>query len=153
MADRLAYRLRSLLAALSERVIVAFKPFGLRHGSFTTMALISANPGCSQIDLAREGDLDKTSVMFILNDLEAKGLAIRGRMPADKRRSALYLTPQGEQVMREMYQAAMKTEAVLHERIAGEELRALFSMLERAYDIVAAHAEDTRENDLMRRDR
>ncbi len=50
MADPLAFRVRSLISVLSERVVVAFAPFGLRHGSFTSMALISANPGCSQTD-------------------------------------------------------------------------------------------------------
>jgi DNA-binding MarR family transcriptional regulator len=138
MADRLSFRVRSLLSLLSERVVVAFAPFGLKHGSFTSMALISANPGCSQTDLAREGGLDKTSVVFILNDLEEKGLAIRGRTPTDKRRSSLYLTPAGERLMREMYVAAMSTEAVLHEQFAPGELQTLFTLLERAYDILLA---------------
>jgi DNA-binding MarR family transcriptional regulator len=138
MADRLSFRVRSLLSLLGDRVTAAFAPFGLRPGSFTSMALISANPGCSQVELAREGGLDKTSVVFIVNDLEEHGYAVRERTPGDKRRSSLYLTPAGKKVMREMYTAAMETEASLRQQMSEEEMLKLFALLERAYDILAS---------------
>ncbi len=138
MADRLSFRVRSLLSLLGDRVTEAFAPFALRPGSFTSMALISANPGCSQVELAREGGLDKTSVVFIVNDLEERGYAVRERTPGDKRRSSLYLTPAGAEVMREMYTAAMGTEASLREQMGEKDMQTLFALLERAYDILAA---------------
>jgi DNA-binding MarR family transcriptional regulator len=137
MADRLSFRVRSVLGLLGSRVTEAFLPFGLRPGSFTSMALISANPGCSQAELAREGGIDKTSVVFIVNDLEERGLAIRGRTPNDKRRSSLSLTAEGDRVMREMYEAAMATEASLRDRMSGDEMQTLFALLEKAYTILA----------------
>ncbi len=70
--------------------------------------------------------------------MEENGLPIRARTPTDKRRSSLYLTPEGERLMREMYVAAMSTETVLHEQFAPGELQMLFTLLERAYDILVA---------------
>ncbi|OJY66965.1 MAG: hypothetical protein BGP16_17245 [Sphingobium sp. 66-54] len=137
MADRLSFRVRGLLSLLGDRVLEAFAPFGLRSGSFTAMALIAANPGCSQIELAREGGLDKSSLVAILNDLEKLGYAVRARSPRDKRRSNLYLTAEGEKVMRAMYEAAMGTETSLREGFTPDEMQLLFALLERAYFILA----------------
>lgn len=138
MAHRLSFRLRGLLGLLGERVLAAFAPFGLRSGSFTAMALIKANPGCSQIELAREGGLDKSSLVALLNDLEERGYAIRARSTRDKRRSNLFLTPEGEKVMHEMFEAAMKTEASLREGFTPDEMQLFFAFLERAFFILAA---------------
>ncbi len=137
MAHRLSFRLRSLLALVGDRVIAAFAPFGLRAGSFTAMALISANPGCSQVDLAREGGLDKSSLVAILDDLEARGFANRVRSTTDRRRSLLYLTPEGETVMQAMYTAVMETERSLREGFSPADFARLFHLLEQAYDIIA----------------
>jgi DNA-binding MarR family transcriptional regulator len=138
MADRLAFRLRSLLSLLGDRVIAAFAPYGMRSGSFTAMALISANPGCSQVELAREGGLDKSSLVAIIDELEARGYATRTRSTVDRRRSLLYLTPEGEAVMQTMYASAMSTEKSLRDAISPEDMRRLFDLLERAYDIIAS---------------
>ena len=137
MADRLSFRLRSLLSLLGDRVIAAFAPYEMRSGSFTAMALISANPGCSQVELAREGGLDKSSLVAIIDDLEQRGYATRTRSTVDRRRSLLYLTPEGEQVMRKMYTAAMATEKSLREGITPEDMARLFNLLEHAYHIIA----------------
>jgi DNA-binding MarR family transcriptional regulator len=142
MADRLSFRVRGLLSLLGERVIEAFAPYGLRAGSFTAMALIAANPGCSQIELAREGGLDKSLLVGILNDLEKHGYAVRARSPRDKRRSNLVLTPEGEKVMLQMYDSAMGTEKSLRESFTPQEMQALFALLERAYFILANEERD-----------
>jgi len=137
MGDRLAFRLRSLLSMLGERVTAGFLPFGLRSGSFTAMALIAANPGCSQVELAREGGLDKSSLVAIVDELERRGLAIRARSTQDRRRSQLFLTSEGEVVMREMYAAAMGTEKSIRDGLTPDEMTMLFRLLDRAFDIVA----------------
>src|SRR5688500_9607467 len=105
MAQRLSFRLRGLLNLLGNRVVAAHAPFGLRSGSFTTIALIAANPGCSQTDLAREGGLDRSALVAIVDELEQRGFAIRARSPVDRRRSSLYITPEGKAVMQEMFNA------------------------------------------------
>lgn len=138
MANRLSFRLRGLLNLLGYRVIAAFAPFELRSGSFTTMALIAANPGCSQTDLAREGGLDRSALVATIDDLERRGYAVRNRSQIDRRRSSLSLTPKGEKVMLEMYEVAMGTESSLRSSFTPEEMAKFFEFLERAYNILAS---------------
>jgi hypothetical protein len=71
--ERLGFRVRRLHHLLSQRVADAFAPYGLRPGSLTMMVLISANPGYSQVELSRIGNLDKSAIVMIVDDLEKRG--------------------------------------------------------------------------------
>jgi len=135
-ALRIGFRVRLLHYVLSERVTAALAPYKLRPGSLTTMVMISANPGYSQIELARIGSLDKSSIVAIVDDLEAKGLAVRGRSTSDRRRNSLSLTPAGETLMHEMHAVAFATEAPLRSGLSAEEYDKLFELLDKAHHLV-----------------
>jgi DNA-binding MarR family transcriptional regulator len=135
-ALRIGFRMRLLHHVLSERVTAAFVPYKLRPGSLTTMVMIAANPGYSQIELARIGSLDKSSIVAIVDDLEEKGLAVRGRSTSDRRRNSLFLTPAGESLMHEMHRVALATEAPLREGFSPEEYDKLFELLDKAHRLI-----------------
>ena len=131
-------RIRLIRNLLTQRVIAAFAPFGLRTGAFSSMALIAANPGCSQNDLARELALDKSGMVAIVDELEARGLAVRTRPPHDRRRHALSLTPAGETLMAEMYAAVSAMEQPIYDALEPKELAQFLSLLDRAYAAMTA---------------
>jgi DNA-binding MarR family transcriptional regulator len=135
--QRLGFRVRRLHHLLSQRVIAAFASYGLRPGSLTTMVLISANPGYSQVELSRIGNLDKSAIVMIVDDLEKRGLAIRGRSSSDRRRNSLFLTAQGEKLMKEMHDLAMASERPLRDGLSAKEYELLFELLEKARALVA----------------
>ncbi len=136
-AERLGFRVRLLHHLMSQRVEAAFASYKLRPGSLTTMVMIAANPGYSQIELSRIGSLDKSAVVAIVDDLEARGLAIRVRSPSDRRRNSLVLTPAGEALMREMHDVAMATEQPIRAALSAREAKQLFDLLDKAQQAVA----------------
>ncbi len=136
--QRLGFQVRRLHHLLSQRVEQVFAPYGLRPGSLTMMVLISANPGYSQVELSRIGNLDKSAIVTIVDDLEKRGLAIRGRSSSDRRRNSLFLTAQGEKLMKEMHDLAMATEQPLRDGLSAAEFDQLFELLERARALAAA---------------
>jgi DNA-binding MarR family transcriptional regulator len=133
LIKRVGYRTRLMQSVLTDRVVAGFHPYELKPGSYTTMALMSANPGCSQTELARAGGLDKSAIVAILDVLEARNLAIRGRSREDRRRNALFLTAQGEQLIAEMAKVAHDSEQPLQDEFTAEELTTLLNLLDRAY--------------------
>lgn len=136
-AERLGFRVRILHHLLSQRVAAAFAHYGLRPGSLTTMIMISANPGYSQVELSRVGSLDKSAIVTIVDELEKRGLAVRDRSPNDRRRNSLFLTPKGEALMKEMHQLAMETERPLREGLTADEYRLFSELLDKARAIVS----------------
>lgn len=137
LSKRVGYRMRLMQSVLADRVVPGFSPYKMKPGSFTTMALMAANPGCSQAELARAGGLDKSAIVTILDELEARGLAVRGRSREDRRRNALFLTRRGEELTTEMATVAHDSEEPLREALTPEELDKLLELLDRSYAALA----------------
>jgi len=129
---------RLLRNILTSRIMTAFEAFGLRSGTFSTMALIAANPGCAQADIAREIAIDKSIVVAIVDDLERGGLAARKRSTEDRRRNTLVLTEKGQALMDELNGIAREVEAPLRDALSARELQTLVSLMRRAVDALAA---------------
>jgi DNA-binding MarR family transcriptional regulator len=138
LGDSIGPAIRLLRNVLASRIVAAFEPFGLRTGTFSTMALIAANPGCSQSEIARHIGTDKSIVVAIVDDLERKGLAERRRSTADRRRNALTLTEQGHAVMMEMDRIGREIEKPIRGALAPAEVDQLIRLTRRAVDALMA---------------
>lgn len=138
LSDSVGPAIRLLRNILSSRIVSAFEPFGLRSGTFSTMALIAANPGCSQTEIARQIGTDKSIVVAIVDDLERKGLAERRRSTEDRRRNALTLTEEGRRVMTELGRIGRKIEEPIRSALSEREVAQLIQLTRRAVDALMA---------------
>lgn len=134
----LAFHLGRVWARMWRSHAVLMARWDLKPGSFTALALISANPGISQSEVARESGIDAPAVVAIMDDLERRGWAMRQRSTRDRRRQTLHATPAGEAVLVELITAARANEAPLAAAVSAEEWRSLFSVLDRMYDRLGA---------------
>jgi len=130
-------RVRVLWNLLSAKMLEALEPFGLKTGGFSTLALIAANPGCSQTELARALGMDKSAVVPIIDDLEQRGLARRVRSSEDRRRHALVVTEAAAVMMDRMHAAVSAVGRPIRQAMTPEEYRTLLSLLERSYKALA----------------
>lgn len=132
--DSVGPAIRLLRNVLASRIVAAFEPFGLRTGTFSTMALIAANPGCSQSEIARHIGTDKSLVVAIVDDLERKGLAARRRSTQDRRRNVLTLTEQGRALMIELDRIGREIEMPIRNVLTPVEVDQLIRLTRRAVD-------------------
>ena len=130
-------KLRLLWNLLNGRMVAALAPFGLRAGAFSALALIGANPGCSQNELSRELGIDKSAVVALLDEFERRGLMNRTRGAADRRRHALFLTEEGQRLLREMHVEVQKPGRPIREALSAAEMEQLISLVDRAYRALA----------------
>lgn len=130
-------RVRVLWNLLSARMLEALEPFGLKTGAFSTLALIAANPGCSQTALARALGMDKSAVVPIIDDLEQRGLARRVRSSEDRRRHALEVTDAAQAMMDRMTAAVSAVGRPIRQAMTPEEYQQMLSLLERSYRALA----------------
>src|SRR5690242_19043746 len=82
-------KVRLMWKTLNARMVNSIAPFGVRSGSYSTLALVSANPGCSQNQVARYMGMNKSAMVAILDELEDRRLLSRLRPAHDRRRHAL----------------------------------------------------------------
>lgn len=133
LGEFLGFRLRRVQNQLSRDFAAATADHNLRSGLFSSLALISANPGASQNELSREVGLDKSVTVTIVDELESRGWATRERSKSDRRRHALFATPAGEAKLNELFGVLERTENAMLHQLSTAELHLLHELLDRLY--------------------
>jgi len=142
LGNFVGFRLRRVQNQLSRTFATETAGQGLRQGLFSSLAIISANPGISQSELSREVGLDKSVTVTMVDEMEKYGWAERRRSTHDRRRHALYVTPVGEVRLNELFAIMEQTEAAALHQLSEAEMQLLSELLDRMYDAIV------RENDI-----
>jgi DNA-binding MarR family transcriptional regulator len=90
LLQRAHRRLRALLAE-------ALLPLHLGVGHFAVLGLLFARGGLSQQQLIEILEIDKSSMVYLIDELEKQGLAERRPAPGDRRAYAVQLTETGRE--------------------------------------------------------
>ncbi|MBK6803201.1 MarR family transcriptional regulator [Novosphingobium sp.] len=131
--ELLNFRMRRIRNCLTEKYRRETLKMGQRAGAFSILALIDANPGIAQIDLARFAGYDQTALVGIIDDMESKGWTTRTRDPADRRRHQVQITDAGREALAVLTAAAIENEREAREALSPEELEVFRIWLDRIY--------------------
>ena len=132
LSEVLGFHVRRLHKRMTRRFAEGVGDTGARPGAFTALAFISANPGVSQTELAREMGFDKATIVALIDSLERLGWAVRERASSDRRRHCLGLTRAGETALKRLLQTVNVVEAPVRAALSSAELRRLVELLDRA---------------------
>ncbi|HEY4114434.1 MAG TPA: MarR family transcriptional regulator [Rhizomicrobium sp.] len=131
MDELLGYQLRLAYIAISRHFTRAMAHLDLTQKQTGVLWLIGANGGVSQIMLAKELDMDRASMMAIIDKLEDRGLITRERSRHDARRQELFLTPKGRKMLAQSKAALAKHEHWMTSRFSDAEAAELKHLLRR----------------------
>ncbi|MFM5908583.1 MAG: MarR family winged helix-turn-helix transcriptional regulator [Novosphingobium sp.] len=143
LGDFVGFRLRRVQNLLSRKFAQATAEMGLRSGLFSSLAIIGANPGVSQSELSREVGLDKSVTVTIVDELEKYGWAERRRAKHDRRRHALYITPEGDRQLDALFRQMEVVESAALHQLTEAEHAMLNELLDRMYQAVVREADRT----------
>lgn len=126
MPGLLGYRLR-----LAQQAV--FRDFGdsvsdLPPGRVGILLIIDANPGVTQTRLAQAVGLDRSTLVGVLDALEARGLVER-RRGKDRRTNGLLLTRAGRARVTELKRRIRVHERRVAARLTAEEKTQLLALL------------------------
>lgn len=79
--------------------VAALAPLALEPRHFGALTALTATGPISQAELARQLGVSEPSVVQIADDLEARALVERHRLPTDRRTQVLHLTPEVPDVL------------------------------------------------------
>ena len=111
LPDLLGYRLRLAQRAVFEDFAASVGGAEVSPGLFGILVIIEANPGLKQSQLAVAAHLDRSSLVPVLDKLEARGHVTRRASPDDRRVNGLWLTGPGAALLR-----TLKRRVLAHER-------------------------------------
>jgi DNA-binding MarR family transcriptional regulator len=103
---------------------------GLSPGRVGMLLLVEANPGVTQSRLAQAVRRDRSTMVGVLDQLEAKGL-IERRRGSDRRTNGLWLTRAGRERLAAAKRAIRAHEERVTARLSTAERARLLELLER----------------------
>ena len=130
----LGYRLRRAETTMHRDFIAALADLGLTQKQAATLWLIDSNTGVAQVSVAAALDIDRATMMAIVDRLEERGLVIRKRSSDDRRRQELYLTPAGQNTLRKAKVRIARHEERFTSLFTAAELKSLLAALQRLQD-------------------
>ena len=129
----LGYALRRTQSAVFADFAATFAKAGetLTPGEFGLLVLVERNAGMSQMALARALGIDRSTLVPILNRLQARGFLLRNASPTDGRTHALALTPAGEKALARFARLVRAHEKRIAGGLSAAETRALIELLDK----------------------
>ncbi|MSP96328.1 MAG: MarR family transcriptional regulator [Betaproteobacteria bacterium] len=101
---------------------------GLSPGRVGLLITIDANPGVTQSRLAEAVNRDRSTMVAVFDELEARGL-IERRRGADRRTNGLWMTRRGQQRLARALRAITRHERRVASRLLPAERRQLLDLL------------------------
>lgn len=99
LSSRLGYLLKHAQLNFAASGARALEPLGITGRQLAVLVVLDAAEPLSQLDAARELGVDRTTMVALVDDLEAKGLVERRRSPEDRRKNIVGLTAHGKKAL------------------------------------------------------
>ncbi len=132
LEDFLPYRLAILSHTVSTTIAQVYdKRFGLSIPEWRVIAILGRFPGLSAVEVADRTLMDKVAVSRAVSKLLKNGRIDRQFADADRRRSILNLSEEGQRVHNEVAPLALRFERDLLEGLSDEERDMLDVIMER----------------------
>jgi DNA-binding MarR family transcriptional regulator len=131
--DILGFHIRLAHGTVYRHFMRSFKGLGMTQKQVSVLWLVSDHPGIAQTELAARLQLDRATVMAIVNRLAKRKYLARTPSPTDRRKQALMVQPAGVKVLIRAKHAIRANEKWLKSRYTAKELRGLIALLRRIH--------------------
>jgi len=129
----LGYNIRRAQIALWRDFTRSVAEGEVRPGVFSVLSLASSNPGIAQIDIANQLDIDKASVVALIDWLEEQGWVARKRSATDRRRHEISVTAAGQKAYKSLRREMIDHEKKFIARFTEAERKQLIALLQRLH--------------------
>ncbi len=123
-----------LWRASHTRIAAALESIGLTPATFGLLNILGARKGAMQQELGSAMGVDPSTMVSLIDELEAAGLAKRQPHPTDRRARAVALTPRGRRALERGRQMALQVEDEVLGGLTDAERQQLLMLLRRALE-------------------
>jgi len=129
----MGYQLRLAQIAIFRDFASTLGGLNITPGLFGVLIIVARNPGMTQTALARAVHLDRSTVVTVIDNLEARGLVDRRPSIPDRRANALVLTPSGTRLLKKLKGLVAEHESRLCRNLSERDQETLVSLLQKIF--------------------
>lgn len=133
LPNLVGYQLRLAQIALFRDFAEALGEHEVTPGLFGVLVIIEANPDLKQSELAKAAQLDRSTVVSVIDNLERRKLVERRASPNDRRSNALRLTTEGSALLKKLKRLVVEHEKRLVAHLSADEQKVLVDLLGKVF--------------------
>jgi DNA-binding MarR family transcriptional regulator len=122
-----------LWRASHTRTAEALETIGITPALFALLNVLGVREGAIQQELGSVMGIDRSTMVSLIDELEAAGLAERRPHPKDRRAREISITPKGRRLLAQARQMARQTEDEVLGGLTAKERSQLLELLRRAF--------------------
>jgi DNA-binding MarR family transcriptional regulator len=129
LAGHAGYAVRRFQIWIFQDFIRTLSAVDIRPTQYSVMTVIGANPGLSQMAVAKRLGIERARLVHLLDSLEHRDLVSRARSATDRRSHALHLTARGRTALAQFRRLAAEHERHVADKIGKENRERLLQIL------------------------
>ncbi|MGE0286107.1 MAG: MarR family winged helix-turn-helix transcriptional regulator [Bradyrhizobium sp.] len=129
LAGHAGYAVRRFQLWIFQDFIRTLAAVDIKPTQFSVMTVIGANPGLSQMAVAKRLGIERARLVHLLDSLERRKLVKRVQSAVDRRSHALHLTASGEASLRKFKRLAAEHERHVADKIGKANREQLLRIL------------------------
>jgi DNA-binding MarR family transcriptional regulator len=129
LAGHAGYAIRRFQIWIFQDFIRTLASVDIRPTQYSVMTVIGANPGLSQMAVAKRLGIERARLVHLLDSLEHRNLVSRIRSATDRRSHALHLTARGKTALSQFKRLAAEHERHVVEKIGRANREKLLQIL------------------------
>jgi DNA-binding MarR family transcriptional regulator len=129
-----------LWRASHTRITKGLESIGLTPASFGVLNVLGARKGAIQQEVGSAMGIDPSTMVSLMDELEAAGLAKRRPHPTDRRAREVVITPKGRRLLERGRRMALQVEDEVLRGLTAKERRELLKLLRRALESAPAQS-------------
>ena len=129
LAGHAGYAVRRFQIWVFQDFIRTLAAVDIRPTQYSVMTVIGANPGLSQMAVAKRLGIERARLVHLLDSLEHRDLVSRVRSATDRRSHALHLTARGRTALAQFSRLAAEHERHVADKIGKENRERLLQIL------------------------
>ena len=123
------YAVRRFQIWIFQDFIRTLRAVDIRPTQYSVLTVIGANPGLSQMAVAKRLGIERARLVHLLDSLEERKLVKRIKSKSDRRSHALHLTAQGETALVKFKRLAAEHERHVEDKIGKANRERLLQIL------------------------
>jgi DNA-binding MarR family transcriptional regulator len=129
LAGHAGYAVRRFQIWIFQDFIKTLAAVDIKPTQYSVMTVIGANPGLTQMAVAKRLGIERARLVHLLDSLERRKLVKRIKSKSDRRSHALHLTIRGEASLQTFKQLAAEHERHVEEKIGKQNRARLLDIL------------------------
>jgi DNA-binding MarR family transcriptional regulator len=129
LAGHAGYVVRRFQIWIFQDFIRTLAAVDIRPTQYSVMTVIGANPGLSQMAVAKRLGIERARLVHLLDSLEQRDMVSRLRSATDRRSHALHLTARGRTALAQFRRLAAEHERHVADKIGKENRERLLQIL------------------------